>query len=99
MSVPLSYSKENLRACITALLSDEESGCDRRHLNELLDKLARGSNWHEALRHELSGMADLPDNAIMQHIYDEGNGEKPEPDCGYTAAVKSARELIQKISK
>ena len=47
------HTKENLRACITALLADEESGCSRRHLDDLLESLAHTSQHHEELLESL----------------------------------------------
>ena len=46
---------------------------------------------------ELVCLAGYMDDALQNHIYDEGNGEKPDDDCAYTAAVASARALIAKI--
>ena len=43
-------TKENLRACITALLADEERGCSKEHLDNLLEECANALNQQEITR-------------------------------------------------
>jgi hypothetical protein len=42
----------------------------------------------------LIDLADAMREAMSAHIYDADNGEKPEPDCGYTAALAAADAAI-----
>ncbi len=42
--------------------------------------------------------ADLLEDAMEHHIYDEANGEKPAPDCAYTAHVAELRALIAQVT-
>lgn len=50
-----------------------------------------------ALAQALESAASLIEHAIDTHIYDEQNGEEPEPDCPYVATVKELRQLAQQI--
>jgi len=73
--------RENARNACSAVMTE------RDRLMEQRDKLVD----------ELATLAGCMDHALSVHIYDEDNGEKPDDDCAYTAAVKSARALIAKI--
>ena len=43
------HTKGNLRATIIGLLADEQRGCDQKHLDTLLEKLAIAANCHDEL--------------------------------------------------
>lgn len=42
--------------------------------------------------------ADLIEEAITTHIYNDDNGEKPRPDCNYTNHAAALRKLIARAA-
>ena len=40
----IAHTHESLRCCISALLSDERAGCDRKHLDAMLKTIADAAN-------------------------------------------------------
>lgn len=64
------------------------------HLELIAEIIANGSEPEPAaprttLLDTLKGARDALQTAITQHIYDESNGEEPDEDCEFTAAVAS----------
>lgn len=50
------YTASNLRAMLYALISDEDRGCDRKHLDGILGRLAHRSNSFPAFLAALEGL-------------------------------------------
>lgn len=78
------HTASNLRACITALLEDEERGHSRKHLDDFLSELANASNAHlsQSTRPEPSG-----GSVGGQYSVDEGNARSYLKNAeGFTVA-------------
>mgnify|MGYP001351600608 CR=1 FL=1 len=56
----------------------------------MLRQLFKGTQLMEVGR-------DLVKEAMREHIYDEGMGEAPEPDCAYRCHVEDADALLEQL--
>lgn len=59
-----------------------------------IDLRAARADVNADMRDAVQNMRDLIDTAMDVHIYDGDQGEGPDEDCGYQAAVDRADELL-----
>ena len=50
--------------------------------------------WLASMMEALRAAEDALDTALTEHIYSAADGEKPEPDCCYTAALAKVRAVL-----